>query len=134
MMKDWGPGNFWVILGSFAAFFGVAAGAFGTHALTLILDPRSLSIFQTGAQYQMYHALALIGLGVWTNYLFQHSSTEPPYWIGWAFFMGILLFSGSLYAVSITGIKFLGAITPIGGVSFLVGWLGFAWQAWKTSR
>lgn len=134
MMKVSGPGNFWVILGSISAFLGVCAGAFGAHALSSKLDARSLSIFQTGAQYQMYHALALIGLGVWINCLPQSSSTGTPDWIGYAFLMGILLFSGSLYALSISGIKFLGAITPIGGVSFLLAWLGFAWQAWKTSR
>lgn len=123
------PGNFWVILGSIFAFLGVSAGAFGTHTLSKHLDPQSLAIFQTAAQYQMYHALALIGLGTWANRFPEFSSS----FTGWAFIVGIVLFSGSLYALAISGIKILGAITPLGGISFLGGWLSFVWLAWKTS-
>jgi uncharacterized membrane protein YgdD (TMEM256/DUF423 family) len=77
----------------------------------------------------MYHALALIGLGTWTNRFPEFSSS----FTGWAFIVGIVLFSGSLYALAISGIKILGAITPLGGISFLGGWLSFVWLAWKTS-
>lgn len=123
------PGNFWIILGSLFGFLGVSAGAFGTHSLSKHLDSQSLSIFQTGAQYQMYHALALIGLGTWANRFPEISSGR----VGWAFVIGIFLFSGSLYALAISGIKALGAITPLGGIAFLGGWLTFAWLAWKSS-
>lgn len=115
-------GNFWVRFGSISAFTAVCTGAFGAHALSKRIDPGSLSIFQTATHYQMYHALALIGLGVWTH-LFPKSRSGLA---GWAFAIGTLLFSGSLYALALTGVKALGLITPVGGVSFLIGWMAFA--------
>ncbi|HAT9135718.1 TPA: DUF423 domain-containing protein [Legionella pneumophila subsp. pneumophila] len=106
----------------FAGLFGLlgnALGAFGAHALKTKLSPTMLAIYQAGAQYQFYHALALLAVSV---LLFHIQST----WLnlsGLAFIAGILLFSGSLYLLSITGIKWIGIITPIGGLSFILGWL-----------
>ena len=119
--------SIWVAIGAISGFLSVAFGAFGAHALAKTLDPHALSIYHTGAQYQMYHALALIGLGLWSA---QHpgvSSAVP----GWAFTAGTLLFSGSLYALALSGLRILGAITPLGGVLFLAGWVAFAFLALK---
>ncbi|AFY35823.1 DUF423 domain-containing protein [Calothrix sp. PCC 7507] len=108
---------------SIAAVLGglsVAAGAFASHALREKISERSLEIFETGARYQMYHALALLLVAV----LLSRSESPPSTLIasGWLFIIGIAIFSGSLYALSLTGIKSLGAITPLGGVAFLAGW------------
>jgi uncharacterized membrane protein YgdD (TMEM256/DUF423 family) len=106
-----------------AAIFGglsVAAGAFGAHALKERLSERSLEIFETAAQYQMYHALALLLVAL---LLTQEEFPQPMLVAsGWTFIIGILIFSGSLYALSLTGIKVLGAITPLGGAAFIAGW------------
>jgi uncharacterized membrane protein YgdD (TMEM256/DUF423 family) len=117
----------WIVIGALSGFFGVALGAFGAHALKNMLSEYALSIYQTAVQYQMIHALALIGLGIWST---QNPSVDTQL-AGWAFTIGIPLFSGSLYALAVTDLKFLGAITPIGGLSFLVGWITFAFLAWK---
>jgi uncharacterized membrane protein YgdD (TMEM256/DUF423 family) len=109
-------------LGALSAFIAVAAGAFGAHALRARLSPELLAVFETGARYQMYHALALLGVA-W-------AVTRWPgpllIWAGWLFALGTLLFSGSLYALALSGIRWLGAITPLGGVAFLAGWLCLA--------
>ena len=116
----------WIMIGTIFGFFSVVLGAFGAHGLQDKLDAHSLAIFHTGAQYQMYHALALVLLGLWAQNHPQESMLP-----GWAFTIGILIFSGSLYVLSTTGIKILGAITPIGGLAFLIGWLTFGWAAYK---
>lgn len=117
----------WIALGALNAFISVAAGAFGAHALKTRLDEYSLGIFETGARYQMYHALALVLVG-----LFAAARPEASVGAaGWAFVAGIALFTGSLYALAFTGIKVLGAVTPFGGLGFLVGWALFAWAALK---
>ncbi len=109
----------WVRIGAIFAAGAVAAGAFGAHALRERIDARSLEIFETAARYQMYHALAIIAVG-----MIEASGARGTIRVaGWAFSLGILLFSGSLYALSVTGIKKLGMITPIGGLLFLIGWL-----------
>lgn len=118
-----------------AATFGglsVAAGAFGAHALKEQLTERSLEIFQTGVQYQMYHALALLAVGL----LLSHTDAAPPTLTiaGFAFIAGILVFSGSLYVLSLSGIKWIGAIPPIGGVFFIAGWLCLAISAFGYNR
>lgn len=106
-----------------AALFGglsVAGGAFASHALKEKLSDRALEIFETGARYQMYHALALLLVA-----LLSSTAQESPTFFavaGWAFIAGTIVFSGSLYALSLTDIKWLGAITPLGGVAFLIGW------------
>ena len=108
---------------SLAAIFGgssVAAGAFASHALKEKLSERALEIFEVGARYQMYHALALLLVAI----LLGQSQTPTTSLIasGWLFIIGILIFSGSLYALSLSDIKILGAITPLGGVAFIAGW------------
>lgn len=107
-----------------AAIFGglgVAFGAFGSHTLKAYLSKRSLEIFETGTRYQMYHALALLLVAI---LLTQIELPNPPTLVasGIAFIVGIVLFSGSLYALSLTGIQALGILTPIGGIVFIVGW------------
>jgi len=108
----------WFATGALLAGIGVAAGAFGAHGLKSRVDPELLVIFETGVRYQMYHALALLAVG-WA------ASRWPSSWIGvagWSFVVGIALFSGSLYVMTFTGARWLGAITPLGGLAFLVGW------------
>jgi uncharacterized membrane protein YgdD (TMEM256/DUF423 family) len=119
-----------LILGSINGLVAVALGAFGAHVLKARLSSDMLSVFQTGVQYQMYHALALILVAILSNHL---ASTGTVNWSGWLFFAGILLFSGSLYALSLSGVKVLGAITPLGGLAFLAGWIMLAWAAIKQS-
>ena len=130
-MSSIGP-RFWIALGSASAMISVAMGAFGAHALSQRLDPRSLEVFKTGAQYQMTHSLALIAFGLWAS-LFSARTPEgaAPSLPGWLFVAGILLFSGSLYALTLSGVRALGIITPFGGVAFMAGWLVFAWLAWR---
>jgi uncharacterized membrane protein YgdD (TMEM256/DUF423 family) len=115
-----------------AAIFGglsVAGGAFASHALKEKLTDRALEIFETGARYQMYHALALLLVALLLNRA-QDSQTFFAV-AGWAFIAGTVIFSGSLYALSLTNIKLLGAITPLGGVSYIVGWGCLAVAAWS---
>jgi uncharacterized membrane protein YgdD (TMEM256/DUF423 family) len=117
----------WLILGAASAFISVAAGAFGAHALKTRLSPDLLTIFETGARYQMYHSLGLIAMGL----LMQLRPNPLLNAAGWAMLAGIVLFSGSLYALALSGVRVLGAITPLGGVGFLVGWVLFALAAWR---
>jgi uncharacterized membrane protein YgdD (TMEM256/DUF423 family) len=119
-----------LMLGSINALLAVALGAFGAHVLKERLSSEMLDVFQTGVQYQMYHALALILVAVLST---QLSRSKAVGWAGWLFFYGIILFSGSLYALSLSGIKVLGAITPLGGLAFLAGWIILAWGAFKQS-
>jgi uncharacterized membrane protein YgdD (TMEM256/DUF423 family) len=119
--------NTWIALGAASGFLSVALGAFGAHGLAKILDEHSLSVFRTGAQYQLYHALGLILWGLW---LAQKGAGNS--FVGWAFVSGTVLFCGSLYVLALTGVKWLGAVAPIGGLSFMVGWIGFCLVARKT--
>ena len=108
----------WIVLGCAFALSAVALGAFGAHALRNMLQAESLAIFETGVRYQMYHALGLLAVGALAPHL-----TSPPVAVsGWLFTIGIVIFSGSLYALSWSGIGILGAITPFGGVCLLAGW------------
>lgn len=111
------------------AGLSVAGGAFASHALKERLSERALEIFETGSKYQMYHALALLAIGL----LLSRSEVASTLLntAGFAFIAGVVLFSGSLYALSLSGIKWLGAITPLGGVAFLVGWGCLAIAAWS---
>ncbi|CAG7631806.1 DUF423 domain-containing protein [Paenibacillus allorhizosphaerae] len=118
-------------LGSIFGFLSVALGAFGAHALKASLAPDMLANYQTGVQYQMMHSLGLIAVGLASSVLQASGHLRRA---GWAMAIGIVVFSGSLYILSITGIKALGAITPIGGVAFLFGWLSFALAAWQKSK
>lgn len=117
-------------LGALSACLAVAAGAFGAHALRDRLSADMLQVFQTGVTYQMYHALGLLAVGI----LLARFSIDGSVWLnaaGWLFVAGSVLFSGSLYALSLTGITWLGAITPLGGLAFLLGWLGLAIGLWR---
>ncbi|MFA9556434.1 DUF423 domain-containing protein [Evansella sp. AB-rgal1] len=110
-----------LMLGSISGFLFVALGAFGAHALKPKLEAAGyLETFQTAVQYQMIHTLAIIAVAILTQYL---GATGLLHGAGWSFFIGIIIFSGSLYVLSLTGISVLGAITPIGGLAFLVGWI-----------
>lgn len=125
-----GPGRVFGLIGAMSACVAVAAGAFGAHGLRSRLDAEALAVFETAARYQMYHALALILIAAAGERLSGASAA----WAGWLFVAGTALFSGSLYALALSGIRALGAITPIGGVCFLVGWLLLArgWLARPT--
>jgi uncharacterized membrane protein YgdD (TMEM256/DUF423 family) len=106
-------------LGALSAMLSVAAGAFGAHALRGRLGPESLAVFETAARYQMYHALGLIA----ASWAVSRWPGAFPHYSGWLFVGGTVLFSGSLYALALSGARWLGAITPLGGVAFLAGWL-----------
>ena len=118
----------WWVAGSLLAGLGVAAGAFGAHALKARLTPELLSVFETGVRYQMYHALGLLAVAIATERWPEVSFDVT----GWLFLAGILLFSGSLYALCLTGVQMLGAITPIGGICFLTGWAVLGWKFWAS--
>ena len=113
------------LLGALSAFLSVAAGAFGAHALKARLPPDLLAHFETGARYQMFHALGLLAVA-WAASRFAGAAVA---WAGWLFAAGTVLFSGSLYALALTGVRALGAVTPFGGAAFLAGWLALAWAA-----
>ena len=112
-------------LGAIAALLAVAAGAFGAHALETRLEPDRLDTFKLGAQYQMYHALALLAVA-WATTRWPGGLATTA---GWLFVAGIVIFAGSLYALGLGAPRWFGAITPIGGLSFLAGWLLLAWVA-----
>jgi uncharacterized membrane protein YgdD (TMEM256/DUF423 family) len=106
------------LIGAVSAGLSVGLGAFGAHGLREKVEPRLLEVFETGAQYQMYHALALIGVA----WVASRWPGKLPTAAGWLFVAGTLLFSGSLYAMTFTGVRALGAVTPFGGLCFLAGW------------
>ena len=114
----------WTI-GSISAFFGVAAGAFGAHALKARIDPAMLLVYETAVRYQLIHAIALLAVGL-AAARFPAGRWSIP--IG-LFVAGTVLFSGSLYALALSGMRWLGAVTPLGGVCFLLGWLAVTWIA-----
>src|SRR5689334_1538034 len=107
-----------LLIGALAGFLAVAFGAFGAHALRGRLSPEMLVVFETAVRYQMYHALAILAVGLVLARLGGWLFTAA----GWLFTAGIVLFSGSLYALALTGVTTLGAITPLGGLAFLAGW------------
>lgn len=115
-----------IILAGINGFLAVSLGAFAAHGLRARLSPELLTTFQTGVQYHMYHALALLGIGV---LMINFPATNLLRMSAWLMLAGIVLFSGSLYLLSITGVRWLGAITPLGGVCFLVAWAQLVWFA-----
>lgn len=118
-----------LLMASLWGFLGVGLGAFGAHGLKSLLSPALLLVFETGVKYQIYHALALLGLTL----LFPQTSAPPALvWAGRLFSLGILLFSGSLYLLSLTGVRSWGAVTPLGGLAFLSAWACLAYYAWKS--
>lgn len=119
--------RFCFLFGSIFAGLGVGAGAFGAHSLKATLAPDMLAVFETAVRYQMYHAFGLFAAG-W-------SAAQAPCrtfeWAGRLFTLGICLFSGSLYLLSLSGVRWLGALTPLGGVAFIAGWAALGWGWWK---
>jgi uncharacterized membrane protein YgdD (TMEM256/DUF423 family) len=118
--------TFWT-LGGILALTGVAAGAFGAHILRDQLSADAIAVYETAARYQMYHSLALLAVA----YAATQWSTRFVIAAGWLFVTGIVLFSGSLYLLSLLGIRWMGAITPLGGAAFLAGWLCLILGAWR---
>ncbi|MCX5720603.1 MAG: DUF423 domain-containing protein [Nitrospirae bacterium] len=123
------PSQRFLVLGAGFAGLAVAAGAFGAHALKKILDEHSLQVFDTATRYQMHHAFGLC-IVAWAIDRYPGQRLEQT---GWLFTIGIFLFSGSLYVVSLAGVRWIGAITPIGGAAFLAGWLLLGWRVWRTA-
>ena len=112
----------WFGVGAIAGAIGVLLGAFGAHGLKSRVDADMLAVFETGVRYHMYHALALLAVG-WA------ATRWPGTWVnasGWLFLVGIVVFCGSLYVMTLTGARWLGAITPLGGVAFISGWIALA--------
>jgi uncharacterized membrane protein YgdD (TMEM256/DUF423 family) len=116
------------VIGAVSACIAVAAGAFGAHALKSPLAADMLAVFEVGARYQMYHALALLACA-WAVTKWPGTLVSAA---GWLFILGTLLFSGSLYVLSLTGLRWLGAITPLGGIALLAGWICLAAAAIKS--
>jgi uncharacterized membrane protein YgdD (TMEM256/DUF423 family) len=115
-----------LLIGALSGVVGVALGAFGAHGLRSRLSPEMLAVFETGVRYHMYHALAIIGVASIAE---RWQASRLVLASGWLFLAGIVLFSGSLYLLATTGMRTLGAITPLGGVAFLLGWGFLAWAA-----
>ncbi len=118
------------ILGAALAAIAVGTGAFGAHGLEGRLDERMLDVWETAARYQMYHSLGLLAVA-WIAGQVDHVAALVA---GWAFVAGIVLFSGSLYVLALSGVRWLGAITPLGGVSFIIGWIALAVAASQLGR
>jgi uncharacterized membrane protein YgdD (TMEM256/DUF423 family) len=120
--------KFWLASGALFGFLSVALGAFGAHSLKNVLDDYGKSIYEKAVMYQMFHAMALFAVGL-LQHVAKGTSFSPA---GWGFFAGIFLFSGSLYVLAVTGLKWLGAVTPVGGIAFLFGWAWFVFAILKT--
>jgi uncharacterized membrane protein YgdD (TMEM256/DUF423 family) len=121
--------NLFLVLASANGFLAVSLGAFAAHGLKNTLSADLLNIFQIGVQYHMYHALALLAVGVLSVYFPTQTGLRIA---GYLFLAGIIIFSGSLYVLALTGIRWLGAITPLGGIAFLAGWALLAWSMART--
>ena len=117
-----------ITLASLSGMLAVMFGAFGAHALRSRLDDYAMGVFQTAVQYHFYHSLALLAVGV---VALSQPQTVLLKSSGWLFLIGILVFSGSLYLLGITGVRWLGAVTPLGGLAFIGGWACLAASAWK---
>lgn len=117
-----------ITLASLSGMLAVIIGAFGAHGLRGKLDDYAMGVFETAVQYHFYHALALLAVGVIA--LSQPHSTLLKS-SGWLFLLGTVIFSGSLYILAITGVKWLGAVTPLGGLAFIAGWACLAAASWK---
>ncbi len=119
------PARTFVALGALFGFLGVAAGAFGAHLLRGSLSPGDLEIYETGVRYQLLHALALVA-AAWVATRWPGGAATAA---GWLFTAGIVVFSGSLYLLVLSGNRWLGAVTPLGGLAFLAGWVALGWAA-----
>ena len=136
MESNWSRGGKWIVLGAAVAAISVGFGAFGAHGLKNWLAEqypeeasKRLAQWETGARYQIYHALGLILLGLGESGGWVRRSK----WVGVLFLVGVVLFSGSLYALAVTEFKVMGAVAPLGGLSFIVAWGGFAWNSYRAS-
>jgi uncharacterized membrane protein YgdD (TMEM256/DUF423 family) len=117
-----------LVLASFFLFVAVAAGAFGAHALKDRIAPELLAVYQTAVQYHFWHALGLLAIGV---LLVQKPDSGALAIAAWLLVAGMVLFSGSLYALALTGVRGLGAVTPFGGIALLAAWVAMGWAAWR---
>ena len=117
-----------VIIGSLSAFVAVSLGAFAAHALKNKLPADLFNVWEVGVRYHLYHALALFAVA-WVVAQWPAANFAPA---GWLFVAGTIIFSGSLYLLSLSGVRWLGAITPIGGLCFLAGWAWMAWCGWRS--
>lgn len=113
--------EFWLALAAASGFVSVAAGAFGAHGLEGRIDAAGLAVFETAARYQMYHALALVAVAWMSG---RGLAPRPVMFAGWAFVVGTVLFSGSLYVFGLTGSRAMTWLVPLGGLGFLAGWSG----------
>ena len=113
-------------LGCVLGFVGVALGAFGAHALKPKLAPESFAVYQSAVQYHFWHALGLLGVGI---LMAQWETAQGLAWAAWLLIAGLMFFSGSLYLLALTGARWLGALTPVGGGAFIAAWLILAWVA-----
>jgi uncharacterized membrane protein YgdD (TMEM256/DUF423 family) len=120
--------RFCLLVAALALAAAVALGAFGAHAIKDRLAAEMLATYHTAVQYHFWHALGLLGVGV----LMSRSPDDSALrWVAWLLIAGLLLFSGSLYVLALTGASWLGALTPLGGVAFIAAWLWLAWWAWR---
>lgn len=120
----------WIEIGAILLTLAVIIGAFGAHGLKSKISPEMLQIYKTGVEYHFYHALGILIIAV----IGMHLQSNLIMWSGICMFAGIVLFSGSLYVMAVTGVKWLGAVTPIGGLSFVAGWILLflaAFKHWK---
>jgi len=117
------PDRLFAAAGAVSGFLAVALGAFGAHGLRQRLSPEMLAVFETGVRYQVYHALALFAVA-WAA---SRWAGPQATWAGWLFIAGTVIFSGSLYILATSGTRWFGAITPVGGICLLAGWLSLAW-------
>ncbi|QLG41733.1 MULTISPECIES: DUF423 domain-containing protein [unclassified Paenibacillus] len=121
----------WMMLGAVLTMLSVAIGAFGAHMLKEKIGADAIAVYETGVQYHMIHAIGLLIIGLTAGQLGPSTKLK---WAARLLFIGIIIFSGSLYVLSISGIKIWGAITPIGGVAFIVGWLLLAIDVWQRGK
>jgi len=117
-----------VLLAAVALAAAVALGAFGAHALKAKLAPDAFAAYQTAVQYHFWHSLGLLGIGILMT---QWPAAQGLAWTAWMLIVGVTLFSGSLYLLALTGARWLGALTPIGGAAFIAAWVVLAWVAWR---
>jgi uncharacterized membrane protein YgdD (TMEM256/DUF423 family) len=116
-----------IAIGCILAGIGVAAGAFGAHMLKTMLEPPMLAAYDTATRYQMYHAFGMILAGMAARLLGDPRLVTA----GWIFALGMLMFCGSLYGIALAGLKWMGPITPLGGLTFIIGWGLFGWRLWR---
>jgi uncharacterized membrane protein YgdD (TMEM256/DUF423 family) len=117
------------VIGALSALLGVATGALGAHGLKSRMSAEMLSVFEVGVRYQIYHAFALMA-AAWAQTMWPSRLVTAG---GWFFVLGTILFSGSLYLLSVYGVRWFGALTPLGGLAFMAGWVCLAWAGWRAS-